>query len=67
MLKKFSMISAVLFTFLLIPVSAFAAGGAGGEETAAASADGGLTYWLLVILSVATLIYMTYLCARDNG
>lgn len=60
------MISAVLFTLLLIPVTAFAAGG-DGEETAAASADGGLTYWLLVILSVATLIYMTYLCARDNG
>ncbi|WP_078553325.1 hypothetical protein [Bacillus alkalicellulosilyticus] len=65
MLKKLTMLTA-LFAFLLVPMTAFAGGGGGNGESAANDPTG-LTYWVLVLLSIVSLVYFVFLMLRDNG
>ena len=67
MLKKLSIFTALMFSLLLVPIQAFAAGG-GGEEAAAAHPEISATFYAaLVIMSAVTLIFMIFLTVKDNG
>lgn len=67
MLKKLSIFSALMFTLLFVPITAFAAAG-GGEEAAAAHPEvSGTFYAALAIMSFVTLIFMIFLTVKDNN
>ena len=69
MFKKLSMLTAFIFTVLLLPISNVLAAGGGGEEghAAEAAATSDLLFYSLAVLSIVTLVYMCYLMFTDNN
>lgn len=63
--KFVSLFSMSMLTLLLVPVVAFAE--EAGAEEAAAAEPSGLLLTFLTVMSLATIITMIFLCARDNG
>lgn len=61
--KWLSVLSLSLFSLLLVPISAFAEDV--GEEVAAEPS--GILVTFLTVMALATIVYMIYLCVRDNG
>ncbi|WP_216829198.1 hypothetical protein [Alkalihalobacterium elongatum] len=66
MIKKLTMLTAFLFTVLLIPVSSVLAAG-GGEAAEGAAEPSGLILTSLAILSFVTLVYMIFLNLTDHN
>ncbi|WP_017727976.1 hypothetical protein [Halalkalibacterium ligniniphilum] len=67
MAKKFSITTAFLFTFFLLPLQVALAAGNGEAEEAAHAEPSGFLISALAIMSFATLIVMIYYMFRDNG
>lgn len=61
--KWLSVLSLSLFSLLLVPISALAEDV--GEEVAAEPS--GILVTFLTVMALATIVYMIYLCVRDNG
>ncbi|MDE5411869.1 MAG: hypothetical protein LPK26_05760 [Bacillaceae bacterium] len=66
MIKKLTMLTAFLFTLLLLPVTTVLAAG-GGEAAEGAAEPSGLIMTSLAVLSFVTLAYMIFLSLTDNN